>query len=549
MHELLRRLDDLAKIKTENSLARMLERIAFVFMILMFVFAPHSIAATQIAWLAGMFAWFVRQFIKPRPRLLRTPLDIPLWIFFAWSVVTSVFSYDPPTSLDKLRNVALFLIFYYIINVLKSKRAVVFMASTLILSAMVVVIWTPIERIFGRGVEIVNVGAESPLAKAALKDDDTLLKADDVKITTPEELLTAIEANETTQIYIYRPDYNLTVEVKRADLLTGTNALEKLGIGGWKRSRNWRSQGFLSHYATFAEVLQLILSLTFGLFIAGFGRKSNQTSETNSLKNYLRSFSPILLFCVAAMSLALLLTSTRASQIGFIVSAFAVVFVGGNRKLLLVLALIVVPVALGGLYFVQQSRHVGFIDPNDDSTKDRLTFYRKGWNLWTDNARNLSIGVGMDSTKRYIKEWNLYDNQGQPMGHFHSTPLQLLVERGLPALFLWFWVLWIYGRTLLRWLRIQDSGFRIQGSEINAESKILNAESEILNPKPADWRERGIVLGAFGGLVGFTVAGFVHYNLGTAMVAMVFFMMMGLSFVLTIPPLKTSPPSEGLTVD
>ena len=54
-------------------------------------------------------------------------------------------------------------------------------------------------------------------------------------------------------------------------------------------------------------------------------------------------------------------------------------------------------------------------------------------------------------------EWNLYDNQGQPMGHFHSTPLQLLVERGLPALLLWLWVLWIYGRTLRRGFGIRDS--------------------------------------------------------------------------------------------
>ena len=69
MTELLKKLDDLAAVETENKLARLLERIAFVLMILMFVFAPHSIAATQIAWLAGMFAWLVRRFISPRPRL------------------------------------------------------------------------------------------------------------------------------------------------------------------------------------------------------------------------------------------------------------------------------------------------------------------------------------------------------------------------------------------------------------------------------------------------------------------------------------------------
>ena len=523
MREIIAKFDALAAVGAENKFARTLERVAFVFLILMFVFAPHSIAATQIAWLTGMFVWLVRQFIRPRLRLIRTPLDAPLWIFFAWSVITSIFSYDPPTSLDKLRNVALFLIFYFVINIVRTRRAAVFLAGTLILSSMVSVIWTPIERVFGRGVQIISVSPDSLFTKAKLLSGDTLLAADDKKISSLEDLLAAVEATETTHVYFYRPDYYWTVEVHRADLLDGANALEKFGIGGWQRGRNWRSAGFLSHYATFAEILQLVLSLTFGLFAASLGRKQTPDDAPDTLLNYLSTFSPLLLFCIAAMALALLLTSTRASQIGFIASAFAVILVVGNRKILLLSALLIVPIALGGLYFVQQSRHVGFVDPHDDSTRDRLTFYRKGWDLWTDNARNFSIGIGMDSSKRFIKEWNLYDNQGAPMGHFHSTPLQLLVERGLPALFLWLWVLWVYGRTLLRRLKIRDSGSRIHN---------LNTQPEIPNIKSEDWREKGIILGAFGGFIGFVVAGFVHYNLGTAQVAMVFFMLMGLSCAL-----------------
>ena len=121
----------------------------------------------------------------------------------------------------------------------------------------------------------------------------------------------------------------------------------------------------------------------------------------------------------------------------------------------------------------------------------------------------------MDSTKRYINEWNLFDNAGKPMGHFHTTPLQLLVERGLPGLLLWLWVLWVYGRTLLRYLKFQSS-----------------------NPKSIGWREKGIVLGSLGGLIGFFTSGLVHFNLGDAEVAMVFFMLMGLSISLVIQDSK-----------
>jgi hypothetical protein len=124
----------------------------------------------------------------------------------------------------------------------------------------------------------------------------------------------------------------------------------------------------------------------------------------------------------------------------------------------------------------------------------------------------------MDSIKRYAKEWHLFDDGRLPMGHFHSTPLQLLVERGLPSLLLWFWILWRYGKTLLSclWIKVQSSKFKAQSS------------------KSLDWREKGIVLGGFGSLIGFFTSGLVHFNLGDAEVAMVFFMLMGLSVSLAI---------------
>jgi O-antigen ligase len=210
---------------------------------------------------------------------------------------------------------------------------------------------------------------------------------------------------------------------------------------------------------------------------------------------------------------------TRASQLAFLISAAVMILIVGNRKMILTSAAIILPIALIGLFFLQQSRQVGFFDLNDNSIKDRLTFYRKGFDLWTHDARNLTLGVGMDSTKRYINEWNLFDNDGKPMGHFHSTPLQLLVERGLPGLVLWLWVLWIYGRTLLRF-QSPKSKVESREDEIGRENKIRLI---------SDWRTRGILLGCFGGLIGFFTSGLVHFNLGDAEVAMVFFMLMGLS--------------------
>ena len=144
---------------------------------------------------------------------------------------------------------------------------------------MVNVVWTPIERLIGRGVEIHGIAPESPLAKAIIEEGDTLLKANGKKIKTPEDLLAEIEQNEMTKIEFYRPDFYNIVEVKKADLLNGANALERLGIASWKKSHNWRSAGFYGHYATYAEVLQLIASLVFGIFDRIFNAKDAKTQR------------------------------------------------------------------------------------------------------------------------------------------------------------------------------------------------------------------------------------------------------------------------------
>jgi O-Antigen ligase len=543
MRKFLNWLDEIAQTNQENTAAKWLERIAFFFLILMVLSAPHSIAATQTAWITGMFAWLVRLFIAPRPKFFRTKLDLPLWIFFGWSVITALTSYAPDISIDKLRGVALFLIFYFVINQLKSLRAVKFLAIGLVFSCMFNVLWTPLERIIGRGVEIYGVAPNSPLTKAiyvennnepiVLKDGDTLVKIGKKKIHTPEDLLSEIEQNETTSVQFYRPDYYLTVQIKRADLLNGTTANEKLGFTSWKKSRNWRSAGFYGHWTTYGEVLQLILSLTFGLFIASISVKrldEDEKANNPPRQSFLLftfyfllrkiTFSPILLFCVAAMSLALLLNVTRASQIGFLVSTFAIVFVV-KRKMVLVLAVIFLPLVLGGLLFLQQSRNVGFFDTNDDSVKYRQTVYREGFDLWTANARHFSLGVGMDSIKRYAKDWHLFDDGKLPQGHFHSTLLQLVVERGLPALLLWLWILWIYARTLLRYFRFQIPNSKFQNSKSESRIEVNSTEQSGVRHL-----EFGIVLGIFGGLIGFFTSGSVHYNLGDAEVAMVFFLLM-----------------------
>jgi O-antigen ligase len=87
----------------------------------------------------------------------------------------------------------------------------------------------------------------------------------------------------------------------------------------------------------------------------------------------------------------------------------------------------------------------------------------------------------------------------------HSNLLQLGLERGVPALLCWLLLLVVYARMLWRLAR----------------SKEID-----------DWVERGIVLGALGGLCGFFASGLVHYNWGDSEVVMIFYFIMGLTLSL-----------------
>jgi O-antigen ligase len=126
--------------------------------------------------------------------------------------------------------------------------------------------------------------------------------------------------------------------------------------------------------------------------------------------------------------------------------------------------------------------------------------WRDGLRLSTTNAHNFVFGLGMDSIHKHWQEWGMFEGGMLPMGHFHSTPIQLLAERGLPALLIWLVVLALYGLMLWRGINVARHGER--------------------------W-SFGVLLGSFGALVGFFVSGLVHYNLGDGEIAMIFYLLMG----------------------
>lgn len=488
-------IDGLAETETENVFARSLDRVAFVFLLVMVLFAPHSIAVTQSAWLIGTFAWVIRRFVKPRPKLRSGTVGIALIAFFAWSAISASFSYEPSISLDKLRSVSVLLIFFFVFNVVRNRRAVHFLAFALVSSCMVNVAWTPVQKLIGRGIEVYGVRPDGPLYLAGARDGDVIVRVNGKPANSPADIIDRSQDSENVKLEMNRLDAVFLIEPKIDAITADRNGSdeEKLGISSWERDHGFRAAGFYGHFTTYAEVLQLIGAIVVGFFIACFTAGANRK---------LLIVLGVFLFGIAA---ALLLTVTRASQLAFMISSFVIVLIGASRRAAVASVAVAIPAVLLGLYVLQQYRQVGFFDPKDGSIQYRQMMWRDGTRLWTENPRHMIVGVGMDSIKKHWEEWSLFDKGFQPMSHFHSTPVQLLVERGLPALVIWLTVLGVYARSLWRCMR---------------------------STAISDWRSRGILIGALGGAVGFFASGLVHYNLGDTEVAMVFYILMALSMSL-----------------
>jgi hypothetical protein len=477
------------------------ERAVILCIFLIAVFAPHSIAATQTLWLLGLMFWLLRFVVYPRPALFRTPVDYLLLGFFVLSGVSGVFSYSPLVSIGKMRGASLFTIVYLVTQNVRTVRLAHMLALTLIGSCMVNAIWTAGQIVVGRGVKVQGVSAQSPLAKAvfhtrtvtqptAIRDGDIVWEVDRRPVGSPEDLAIALASGSpVAKVKIYRVEWMPELEVPRAQLLPGNNALQQLGISGWSRGRDWRATGFYGHWVTYAEVLQLIASLAAGLFLALPRKRS--------------SLGVILAVVVVGLVFALAMTVTRASWIGFVVAVGLMLVVSVSRRTVLIAGACVIPLLLGAVILLQQKRNVGFFDTADQSTSWREMVWREGFHLLVNNPRHLLVGVGIDSIKGHWREWGLFDNGRQPIGHMHSNVLQIALERGVPALIVWLMLLGVYALTLIRVIRIKD----------------LPHEC------------RGLALGALGGLAGFFVSGLVHYNWGDSEVITVFYLIMGLSLV------------------
>lgn len=248
----------------------------------------------------------------------------------------------------------------------------------------------------------------------------------------------------------------------------------------WLYHRCTRARGFFSIYMTLAGVLSLVLLVTLPRLLLGgveLGRLAVPW--------------PLMLGGLVA-------TYTRGAWIGLGAGVLVLAATVRRGRWLLVAGLIVL--AGGAAVAPHELRHrvLSMADPEEAGVRERVYMWRSGLLMWRERP---VLGIGPGGVKREYPRYALPEAVKQRTSHVHSTPLQILVERGVLGLAAWLLIWAAFFTRCLRLLR------RLPGEA-----------------QP----ERALVTGSLAAIVSFLVAGLSEYNWGDSEVVMVAWALMAL---------------------
>lgn len=462
------------------------------------VFAPHSIAAGEISLAIAGAGWLVRTFASRTTGFRRTPFDLPIWLFFLWTILSSFLSVEPHISIAKIQS-TLVIFLFYLTQAIATRRTAVLLVSLMILSGVAGTVYSLYDLMHGRGIVVESIAPDSPLHSVNVQPNDAIWRLGGQRVHSVADIDQVIKnshANSRLTVsiitqgeHVERPGMIVTDEVR--------SRTSPSGISGTKSSHRFRASGWTRHYETYSEIIQILAQLALGLALA------------HLINHGFNRWSRLAFLAAGMLALGLALTAMRTALIAFAIGVLVV-----SWRALRGRARIAVLAGLGallllGAFVVYQTRARQALFLKDPSSSLRVQVAKVGL------ARIMLhplFGHGMDAMHVHWNEWGF---PGSDMLHLHSTPLQLAFDRGLPALLFWLWILWLFWRTA--------SG----GEKRLRESSDTNCY--------------GVLLGATGALAGFFASSLVNYNLGDGEVALVFWWLLGIVVVLSDKDSSASP--------
>ena len=256
----------------------------------------------------------------------------------------------------------------------------------------------------------------------------------------------------------------------------------------WLYHRCDRAHGFFSIYMTLAGVLSLVLLATLPRLLPG-GRE-------------LRRYGVPWLLMLGG----LVATYTRGAWIGFAAGVLPVAATVRRGRWVVPAGLLL----LAGAALVGPSplrhRFLSMADPEEAGIRERVYMWRSGLAMWRERP---VLGVGPGGVKREYPAYARPEAFKKRTSHVHSTPLQILVERGVLG--------------LAAWLAIWAAFF-------------TRCVGLLRHLPPEAAPARALVVGSLAALVGFLVAGLSEYNFGDSEVVMVAWSVMALAWAVGPQP-------------
>jgi O-antigen ligase len=478
-------------------------RILVASLLLFCLTVPHSIAASQTAYILSLLiatGRFVSCLLYNRgqgcPIPARSSIDWPLAGFVIWTLLSTLFSTAPEVSWLKVKTLGLLLLVGLVRSSL-SRRGASIALGCLLISALVGVGYSWIEKAVGRGIIVTSIRLESPFWKSGLRPGDVIWMVDRQRVRSMGEVAAALGAHPAgtrPELDAIRAGDPLPLEIELTPALqTGTVSL---GMAGNRASRQFRVSGFSRQFLTYAEQMQLLGLLVGGWLLVGWRRGLTL---------------PLFL----SFTGSLLLTATRSVTLSMSLAVLLMAWKLWGRRGLLLGLLAAGLLATVGLYSIGATRQSIVTRFSDDSTARRLGYMAAGIRIIPHHPL---FGVGMDAHKIHWKEWGF---PGDYITHTHSTPIQIALDRGLPALgfLIWFWVaIW---RDLSR--RYREA-----------------------RKRQDRWRA-GLTAGVLASSLGFGLSALTNYNFGDSECLMLWLLLLGIAQTVDVAVAtnEEEPPTNG----
>jgi O-Antigen ligase len=469
--------------------ARILDRAIFLFLALFAIALPFSIKGAERAWKIALVLWLVKLAVD-RVRPCRFPLTAPLLAFVVLSALSTALSPDPYLSWDRMKIVCIVLAGIVVAQNVTRLSQVRWLVVLLVLSGLAASLYTGWQYTYGIGVRLEEFPPSSRLAQMGFHANDIVTSVAGRSVHTPEQLQNVMKQfpDQALLPVKYLPymatRYNVIVATA-ADFLQsglGTPAMQL------ERGRPFRAQGTLGHYVVFAEMLMQIGCMAWALLLV-------------STRERLWAFVFGLAF--VGVTTALMMTETRAAVAGLVLGCILSLLLLGRGWLRWASVAALLIIVAGSTLWIHHTRGLHWLDRDDVGTQFRVLMWEDGIRLVREHPW---FGVGMETVRLHWREWNIRGFiQYHVQSHFHSTYLQIAVERGIPALLAWLWFCVAYIVFLVRLVL-----------RLRAHNRL----------------GCGVAAGVLAGFVAFAFTSFFHYNLGEEPLAMLVFFGFGVAVAL-----------------